>query len=815
MREFVDEAGNLDVNKLATEFQQLLWRNPSDSVDDILLRTQRELFGLSDEVIEAGSKAGQLIGEFDAKMYKALAETLTGGDALSLQRGAKYYADLLRNSRMSPGMGFRTLRENMEVVSKRQDIPQEILDALGEVTTAAPRMAEQVSKAGVLAETMELFDTLSNTRRITPNESGIIQRFINNELPPEDARRLLAEALDTTEDAIDLNQISRMKEGDVFARRGTEVSRFSEASPMDIPGATRIPDDPSYGSLRGAWVSPSVHHIVTQIAGGVNINSPVEKAFFQAGRFMRSATQWFKLGKVVYDPTAQARNFWGNAVMASFIGLHPLDMNNYGKAARTVLDIHMGRPNRYVDVLNKYGQDLLGGRGYTGVEVSDLARVLTRKTEESTATGVAGLVNSLFEGIGEAVRAGHNAAVTSFAASEQLFRGAVFIQNYDKLRTAAARRGRLITDAMEESFVRQAVAKAEQGLFNYADIPYAVQFARDYGVVPFITFPYKAAGLTARTAYEAPYRMTQWHRTAQQWNDTSSGSPEQHAREVASLPSHTRDALVVRMPFTDMDDRPLYADLSYLMPYLVFKDLVEVPNQMANMIGVKSDPEFVTPTDFGIRGGYFTPPLASFLNIFQRGEDNFGRSILKPEYDMEQSFQALGNAVMEFVLPPSWWGGQRAETFGRALQAVSRSSNEPIDWVELLAIPMRGYGPEVNQVFGTTGQRPASGALVGGSQWAAALGLDQGSGPAAIMGIFESMGLGGVPGGAVAADPQLASYGDLTSMNVSGTELMRQRAAIVRNPNYTTAEKKERIDRIMERYRQLMESKATEFRARR
>lgn len=89
----------------------------------------------------------------------------------------------------------------------------------------------------------------------------------------------------------------------------------------------------------------------------------------------------------------------------------------------------------------------------------------------------------------------------------------------------------------------QAAAKrADDILFNYENVPYAIDYARRGGLlgIPFASFQLLSTGRFMRTLYENPYAVEKYYRTA---NSAVAGEEEDAARMQAASPEYVRKAL--------------------------------------------------------------------------------------------------------------------------------------------------------------------------------------------------------------------------------------------------------------------------------
>lgn len=806
LRKYIDpKTRKFQANRLVDDIDNLVRTNSNESINTLLNRVKTDILELPPGPIYNGINGN----EDAAKIFARIADSVSG--ALFEQKGAQHYVDILRARMNGVPYKWRTMKENLQLIEARTNVPQEIREALGEVMSAAPRMAREVGETSGLMEFRRLADTLTGTSRITAENFPEIMKLRE---AVKAGTMKLEDALEVARRTIDPELTAKMlmegTEGQAIFARGTSgAARTREA----IEGAAvKLPDDEMLGSLSGQWVKPAIARMVNNIVDTTpGLKKPAEQMAATLGNFYRSRLFDFKALKVVWDPTAQARNFIGNMILADFQGTVAFRPDLVRKTAHSLRSLSQGNPDHYARLAAESGYDLFGST-FSKAELNRMGDLIGQADlvgRESSATGI---LSKMFEGLGNIFPAYHERMSRLFQFNEELFKMSVFIDQFEKLKTPLVRRGVRVTAAMEKNMATQAAALAEQALFNYADLPYAVEFIRNTGAIPFITFPFKASQFTAKTLYEHPLRVLKHHRIAREWTDWLSGSPDDTAREVEGLPRYLRESLVTRLPFKDRDGRPLYVDFSYFMPYAVVKELAESTKQMLGFIGIGEGT--TSPRDFGLREGYFTPPLIGLIDMFRRGEDPLGRQIFKPEYTVTQNLQSLGNTLLEFILPPSFPGGSRAETMGRALQALVRSDPEPQNWMEHLAVPLRGFGPTMNEAFTYPGLRPQTGAAVGGSQATQffnligeKLGMEPSSSLAAGGGLSTLFGAAvetAILGGATASDPVIDARQAMTHFNNQLSNVARQIAQVRSNPNLSREEKVKRIQRLVELREQVL-----------
>lgn len=107
---------------------------------------------------------------------------------------------------------------------------------------------------------------------------------------------------------------------------------------------------------------------------------------------------------------------------------------------------------------------------------------------------------------------------------------------------------------------------ASEATFNYANVPYAIDMIRRYGVMAFPSFTYFMLRSGAKWAVERPAALTIPQRFAQASWYAGTDSPEDHARLMVYMPDWLRGTLPAVLPIRGRNDEYIVAPLSYLLP---------------------------------------------------------------------------------------------------------------------------------------------------------------------------------------------------------------------------------------------------------
>lgn len=758
-RYFEDGTGRFNVKAFVDDFDDWVANNSNATVEDALAYVN--------DVMLAGVK-------LPPEMNKALANYLT--DATFATKDSKFYADLIRGRVANSGVTWRTYAERLNVVANRIDLPEVVREAMGEILEAAPRMAAEVTDAAKVLETRRFFDTLAGVKRIDDQAAEMIRQAERLGFEGAEAERLLRQAADHV--GVDfetlVEAVPKFLEEGVGMQVGGKGTRWVSfgGSNRELGHIVQLPNDPSYGSLAGGWVSPAVATMLRHVEG-VKIGNEATRLWHKMSELIARGVSHFKVAKVVLDPTAQFRNFVGNAVLMDMSGTSPFRLDLL-KIARDEL-VHYARTGemgKYLKLADDAGIAMFQTT-FSAAELKDFARsvaIAPDKVEswkDVFTKAHAAIQRSGLDPVDRMAKA--------FEFNERLFKMTVFIDRVRRLESNWVKAGRPLTEEAMRNFARQAGAIAEQALFNYADVPYMVEMIRKYGIVPFITFPFKAVPFVAETLYKHPHRVLRYDRMAEAWNEHLAGSSVDAAREIEALPEHIRDSLVLRMPFKDAHGRPLYLDISYFLPWAVIADLAKSAQQSEGG---------------GFREGILTPPAMVLVDAIRRNQDSLGRPITDPNRTPEDNFMAIASFLWKFIAPPSAPGGSRAESIGRAMQAMATTAPERLQWSNFIGAAWRGniagFGfPEAEENI-----KAASGRF-----------FPQSQAQMQSEGILQALGFAGglLFGGLSASDQTQALYQERVQRSINRSEAYRQMAAIRVDGNLSIAERNRRIRAIRER----------------
>jgi len=449
------------------------------------------------EVMEAGSDAGR------SAALARLAES--GGDASrvgpiaqeAMQRDIALGQQLVDTGLMSEQTFSRWAGRHVRREYEKYETP------LAYIARLAKRDPEAAAKAEAAIKAQSGFagPTASLRERLA---------FLKERKDiPEDMRREMGEILEAAHP---------VAKGQALAGRAVETRRFFQQTANKFgrkdaaPGYAHVGDSPSLGPLAGKYFPQAIADDLKRA-----VDAPEE-----ARRLWKRGVGWWKYGKVVLNPATHARNMVSNYLLASMAGLSPFRPYRYAQAARSILT-----KDEWFQEAKGAGSFLLDT--FAGTELPKLLE---------TADSASGLQRGLAS-LGRIV----NAPGQLYQFEEHLFKMALYI---DKRKLGEA--------------PKVAAKAAEEGLFNYRRVPRFIDNLRRTGVVPFVTFPYKAIPATARTLMNRPATINRMGNVFRTFEDRKGPDLRPVLRE------YMRDGWM-QLPGKDADGRTRFLNLGYILPF--------------------------------------------------------------------------------------------------------------------------------------------------------------------------------------------------------------------------------------------------------
>lgn len=298
-------------------------------------------------------------------------------------------------------------------------------------------------------------------------------------------------------------------------------------SPIKKEGFVQVPNTTvggakggikKFGSLAGKYVDPEVMRTLKEVKPfwKQTGNADLDAAF--SG--YRKAMGYWKLGKTALNPTVHFNNFVSNISMSILDGRNPAKIIYDGSKSLKLKDAH------FKEAVEHGLLDSNMVRGDIDVE-HILQKLEGVDIKTMNQHGVGKLLSAMFAPVKKVAR-GH---IRAYEIEDEIY----------KLGVYKAERAKGLSP-------EEAMGKANELFFDYSDIPVGVQAIRDFGIVPFITYTYKALPVVAKKYLEAPHRILALYLGAKALNDYSysklygENAQEQELRERTLMPEYMRGA---------------------------------------------------------------------------------------------------------------------------------------------------------------------------------------------------------------------------------------------------------------------------------
>lgn len=790
-----------DADRFADDLHEYMVQNPNSSIADVMNHIDKDMLDVSG-----------LPSSFKEKLANYLSRGIIDEMSIYDVRNA------LTVGRPASEMSFQSYSVAFKKLQERKAIPQEIMDEVfGFQHSAIPRMVDHITEVAQEASLGKLLDDISGARRISTEDfrwaqqqlaaaarevqasAGLKLHRIQNSSKFTQEFNKVADGLATRlgVEAGEARKILRKIDSGEIGELGVfekGLGGLATRTPTDMNTRLLSDSEAAWGSLANMYVPETVYralrHAVKTAEELGTVTSP--GIWQRMGDMMEGATGFFKFMKIAGDAGAHARDFVGSLIQMDLYGLLKFNRTALRDASQLVKNVKAGRIDEYLELAHDVGFNLLGGTFSSaeltrrGAKISkDSSRVL--KLDDWLDN-----VTDMFETVSDFAGDARNWASGVYQTREQTLRAYSFISRYEDIIAGVTKAGKPVTRDVQLNAARQAAATVEAALFNYADVSTVTEFARKYGLAPFLTFPTKAAGQMVDLLYNSPHQILKYHRSMHEWNSHWAGGDEAFAREIQALPDHVRRNMVVRLPWETEEGNPLYLDLSYFIPWSSVRDLTRDIGRLSDPFeGLQQSAEGDTPqpesqtfggTYPGATGGsIFSPVIGELLRPFLTGKDGLGRDIYSPGDTTLQKAGALGRELYQFMLPPTFpVGGSTADSVGRALMAAASEKDEPRNWVEYLGLAMRAG--KSDDVLNRHGEGPTSRAL-----------------PKAVEGL---------PGKAVAgvasmflpiteSNPERAIRNQRLATRADRNEVAGEVRRIANNPNLSERQKEIRIQRIL------------------
>lgn len=381
----------------------------------------------------------------------------------------------------------------------------------------------------------------------------------------------------------------------------TEVEGWKPVPNTTIAGTGGVH---RYGALAGMWVHPDVYyHLEQQFA--------VQNA---ALKIWRASLGWWKMTKTVYNPVAHTNNVVSNFSLLFIAGgrvrdLQPAAASIRNKDALYREALELGLVGEAVDSAGI--RELFTGLNNTdddaAITDSFFRRVLKRA--DRLALGIPGKIS--------------DKAQTFYRVEDEVFKMALY--------RMARSKGLSNTEARDYTL---------NFFFDYGEVPYGIKFVRDTGLLPFVSYTYKAIPAVLRGALTRPHRylaVTTFFYAInalsyammagddeEKWKVFLLSMLRQYDKENEErkyMPEYLKGMTSfgvpkqIRMPGFDGKGKPMFTDVYRWMPLGDFADV-------GNRTGGMPIPQFMNPNG----------PLVSTYNAMFNNVDTFTGGKLTQDY---------------------------------------------------------------------------------------------------------------------------------------------------------------------------------------
>ena len=401
------------------------------------------------------------------------------------------------------------------------------------------------------------------------------------------------------------------------------------ASKTEVEGWKPVPDTTiagtggvhRYGALAGMYVHPDVYyHLEQQFA--------VQNA---ALKIWRASLGWWKLTKTVYNPVAHTNNVVSNFSLLLIAGgrvrdFQPAAASIWNKDALYREALELGLVGEAVDSVGI--RELFTGLNNTDDDAvitdSFFRRVLKRA--DRLALGIPGKISDTMQ--------------TAYRVEDEVFKMALY--------RMARSKGLSNTEARDYTL---------NFFFDYGEVPQGIKFVRDTGLLPFVSYTYKAIPAVLRGALTRPHRylaVTTFFYAInalsyammagddeEKWKVFLLSMLRQYDKENEErkyMPEYLKGMTSfgvpkqIRMPGFDGKGKPMFTDVYRWMPLGDFADV-------GNRTGGMPIPQFMNPNG----------PLVSTYNAMFNNVDTFTGGKLTQDYMTTQE---------KTVIRAKWLAGQ-------------------------------------------------------------------------------------------------------------------------------------------------------------
>jgi hypothetical protein len=433
-----------------------------------------------------------------------------------------------------------------------------------------------------------------------------------------------------------------------------EMSKSKMSLPADYPveftkGYKQLAVKESLGAMSGKYVPEAMHYQLTRMGS----DAPPS--------VWNKAVGVWKYMKVVMNPASHSRNIGSNFILADLAGLSPWKVHRYVEGWRS---LSKGSADEFYRLAEKHGEHLTDT--FVNAEMS-----LGLKNAKDLNQFKSGAKSTLARLPMKAKAVLWDSAGSAYHWEEQLFKQTFFIDHLKKAIKKGGKPLKALSESQKGTLAKASSDAAQEALFNYRNLPDAIDKLRRWGVVPFIAFPYKAITATGRAAANRPVALGRYGHLQQAFEPSN----EEQISERTALPEYMQKGWM-RLPeglpyLKDKAGHARYLNLQYILPW---SDVGEVADDIKE--GTLLSGYLGTG---GPQSSFLNIPAANLVASVVTGVNPFtGR-------DIEDEPGGFFQYFTDFIFPP--WTGRG----GREIAASI--AGKPVD-------PMNRYG-ETRQVSET------------------------------------------------------------------------------------------------------------------
>lgn len=393
----------------------------------------------------------------------------------------------------------------------------------------------------------------------------------------------------------------------------------------------QLPENsPTYGALQGKIIPGPVWNSMIDM----HDRSPLLNS-----RAINDVMAAFKKSKTVYNPGTHVTNVLSNVSLAI---LHGINFNTLGRATQMFIQFERNpnsmRPSDLALMKAFYNSGAVLGQ-FSSAEVKQtvydkLNAAISPDSDSSYLTRIKTFMK--YEAAKAKVKAIDSKATEFYAAEDNVFRLAAF------LNTAANIQLRDGTNKLSEQQMVESGAAARNMFLDYDIDARAIRALRQ-SFLPFVSWPYAAAGVLGRIAIEKPWAMANMMMSIAAIAAATGGDDDEEARKVA--PDNVREKALMglgpymhmRVPFMGDEQNPVYFNLGKYVP--MFSLFQAAPGQQKTL-GMEL-PGFATP------GG----PLVSTVSALTGYDPFTGKPIAAPTDETWDRVVRTGKYLYDTMAP--------------------------------------------------------------------------------------------------------------------------------------------------------------------